>query len=302
VSAVEIKCPLPGKKFVPQIHYSLPVYYVSQVMLEMAALQCPELLFVSYTEQSTCVFKVTYSKELGQHMWDEIQTLYGERPELHPPLTSRLRNEAKQLKNEMQEFAEKNVQFLCEVPSIKGFSCAHEPTNGMTEFCTHPAQNCERNSSDQPCLIEETLMKAKTLVEETYELCRKKATEVLVFMMSDLDRFSNVGCGHSLPVAFGLQGPSLKTDCVNKMLRHVLQSAEEKGLHPLVFSSDGQIINLHTKDLDGKPLTVLQKAKMFWEEVKKIPKPELVKFFQHIRPGQPGHFSLSYMLHHVSLK
>ena len=52
---IEIKCPYPGKTFTTPVHYKLPTYYVPQVLCEMAVLKVDQLLFVSYSEQSTSV-------------------------------------------------------------------------------------------------------------------------------------------------------------------------------------------------------------------------------------------------------
>ena len=77
VTAIKIKCPLPGKKVVPDVHYRMPDYYVCQVLSEMTALNCTSLFYVCWTPQSTTVFKVQYDFELWQVIHQELTEIYG---------------------------------------------------------------------------------------------------------------------------------------------------------------------------------------------------------------------------------
>ena len=52
VSAIEIKCPVPGKKYTPDVHYTIPDYYVCQILSEMTALETDHLLYVCWTPKS----------------------------------------------------------------------------------------------------------------------------------------------------------------------------------------------------------------------------------------------------------
>ena len=69
--ASEIKCPIPGKKYSTDVHYSIPKYYVTQILSEMAALDCQELLYVSWTPESTTVMKAVFDETL----WQKIKTI-----------------------------------------------------------------------------------------------------------------------------------------------------------------------------------------------------------------------------------
>lgn len=104
--AVEVKCPYTEKRYTTQIHYNLPNFYVLQVMLEMQALNCQELIFLSYTDASSCVFKVQFSEELWAHIVEELRFLYGGQT---LQKQTRLRPEAKILKEKIKEFTRKNA-------------------------------------------------------------------------------------------------------------------------------------------------------------------------------------------------
>ena len=70
--AFKFKCPYPEKQYVPTVHYKVPDYYVVQLLCEMAALQCQTMLFISYSLESSTISKVTYSKTLFEHIWQEL--------------------------------------------------------------------------------------------------------------------------------------------------------------------------------------------------------------------------------------
>ena len=66
--AFEIKCPVPGKLFTTNQHYTIPQYYIPQLLAEMKALNCDKLYYVCYTPESTTVFEVLFDPLL----WDDM--------------------------------------------------------------------------------------------------------------------------------------------------------------------------------------------------------------------------------------
>ena len=77
VLACEFKCPLPGKKYTPDVRYVIPKYYIPQLLSEMVALQATELLYLSYTEETPTVFKVTFDQISWDIMTNELHRAYG---------------------------------------------------------------------------------------------------------------------------------------------------------------------------------------------------------------------------------
>ncbi|KAK7092212.1 hypothetical protein V1264_008000 [Littorina saxatilis] len=274
---LEIKCPYTQKSFVPQVHYQVPYYYVVQLLCEMTALQCTSLLFLSYTSESTTFFKVQYSEPLWKRIWEELERLYGD--EL-PKRPSKLSKCVPALKQQLKDFVAQNTEFLGEIPSLTSTPCKHESPSSTTFHNHEDEVPCLHNAP--PLMEQETpqaLYQAQECVKEAANLCRKRATEMFLFMMSDLHRHALP----SLPVAYGLQGPSLDTATVRRMLQRVLVSAEENHLEVVSFCCDGQFIKLVTSDMAGKPLTALQHQKAYYEEIKKIPKQTLLKYFNDLQ-------------------
>jgi hypothetical protein len=272
ICGFEFKCPVP-KTHSAQVQYSIPVYYAIQLLAQMHCLQCNELLYLSYTPESTTVFRVRFSEAVWEHVWTELSRLYGVDVVRRP---TKLGTFVKPLKEEMKEFLSTHVEFLAEIPSITGRPCHHAVS--AQGFTMHVAA-AEMLDGFPLIDLQGILLKAKSCIDEAYQLCRKRATELALFVMSDLDRVASFGTGHSIPVAYGLQGASLPADTLRKMLACVLRAADEQGVKPIVFSCDGAHIGLVVRDMLGKPLTTLQFQKQYWLEVKKMSKEVLVAFF-----------------------
>jgi phage host-nuclease inhibitor protein Gam len=130
----------------------------------MYALECKELIFLSYT----CVFRVAFSEDLCKEIIQEVKTLYGS--DTKPKLT-RFRKEAKGLKKKIKDYAQHNVQFVCELPSIKGKTCTHDQVSGKPDFRIHEGSKTE--SSELVADLEGTLLMAKRVIREAFHLCRR---------------------------------------------------------------------------------------------------------------------------------
>ena len=72
------------------------------------------------------------------------------------------------------------------------------------------------NQSEVTNEISDTCKDAKIITSESFQLCRKKATEILMFLMSNIDREKvNEGIDH-IPIAYAMNGNSLKTEMMRK--------------------------------------------------------------------------------------
>ena len=58
------------------MHYTLPVYYKTQVLSEMASNGCDKFTFVSYTPESSTVISGRLHKELWENVWSMVQETY----------------------------------------------------------------------------------------------------------------------------------------------------------------------------------------------------------------------------------
>lgn len=274
VVGIECKCPFPGKTFTTQVFYSLPKYYVTQVLSEMYALKTDLLYVLCYSEESTTVLKVTFDADLWRDIQNEIQRVYGGQKPIRPPKKSET-SKAIQLK--IDTFVERNVEFIAEVSSVKAMDCELKSVEDHV-FCSHNS-NIDRTNFDDVTLqrIQEVLYNCDIYVESAYKLTKPKASEFLGFMISDLDREYKAEQLHSIPIAYGLKGYSMPTTTLRCMIEQVLSECKQRGLYVPVCSFDGQWCRLVVRDREENPLTVLQLQKDVYASVRKMSKGEIIK-------------------------
>ena len=281
VLAFEFKCPFPGKVFTTPVHYSLPSYYILQVLSEMVVLRTDTLLYLCYSEETSTVLEVTFSEHLWSLVWQELVSVYGTKKPTRP-----MRKSSKliEIRAEMEIFLKENVSLIAEVPSVRAKPCYHaaRATPNFPYHFTHITNQQRVNVQPAMHNLIESLVSAEKGIQETYRLTKTRATEVLVFMLSDLDRIYKPEIPHSVPIAYGLQGRSLTTSVMRKMLRHVLSECAKRSLYVPVFSSDGQWYNLCVKDNADQPLTILQLQKSVWADVKKGKKTQILNELSEI--------------------
>ncbi|KAK3091345.1 hypothetical protein FSP39_019142 [Pinctada imbricata] len=114
LTAIEIKCPFPSDKQ-PPVHYKLPEYKVCRYLAEIAALNTDQLLYISYSKASMTVFRVLFSAELWQTIWDLVKTEYDREISTKP---TRNHPNLKTIKPQIKEFTNRNVQFFARFPHV----------------------------------------------------------------------------------------------------------------------------------------------------------------------------------------
>ena len=265
VFGIEIKCPYPGKVYTTPVHYKLPVRYVPPI--EMVTLNVNSLLYISYSEQSTVVLVADFDQDL----WDKLCKVT---TDLYPPdnatYPKRIHPDIKGIRKDMEAYTVNKVRKLCEVQSVKAIQCRHDQS-AVTEphHQTHSHNvnlNARETRTDD---LQNTLHKAGECINHAYQLCRLKASEVLVFLLANLDRIQKHEVKHAVPVAYACKGYSMKTDTMRHMIRCVLEECYNRGLYTPIVAIDGQWYNIAVRDSSGNPLTLLQLQKDIYNEAKK---------------------------------
>ena len=133
VKAIEIKCPLPGKVYTTDVHYVVPIYYICQILAEMSALKCENLLFISYTPQSTTVHKADFDRDLWNdlfHLATELLNESSRYPKKKHPAIEPLRKK-------LQLYQRDRISLLAEFPSAKAIPCVHQDLSRNTPYGNH---------------------------------------------------------------------------------------------------------------------------------------------------------------------
>jgi hypothetical protein len=115
-------------------------------------------------------------------------------------------------------------------------------------------------------------------IELAHDLQRRRATEVMVWVLTHIDRDTKTDLPCSVPIAFGLKDYKLTSGAFRNATNYVINKCQEKGLQICSLSTDGQWIQLMTRDNDGTPLTMLQLQKEVWSKSQKKSKVDICKY------------------------
>lgn len=223
---LEFKCPIPGKMFVPDVYYTFPVRYVIQVLSINIT-----LLLLCWTKESSTLFKVQYDAELWHEILRICVNIYcGEN--VRRPSKVQDHN----LKARLSTFVEHNTRLLAEVKSVSASPCSHlnssENATGFKHFFTHSCRD-DQSMSNLNYSVQSacnTYYNLKNGIKDAHEKTKNGCTEILVWVVSDLNRHYNPEKAHALPVAYGLKGYSLSTQILRNMHVEMIMELHRKGI------------------------------------------------------------------------
>ncbi len=268
VFACEFKCPSVSKYKLP-VYYEVPHYYVCQLLSEMAALKTKQLIFLSYSKTSATVFLVHFDDDLWNVISHKAKNIY---QCLDPKRPTKKPYYFQELNEKLRKFTDEKVTFLGEFPSCQLVTEQLEIVTSASD-CPFVFAGLEAESSGDTChaldLLMTSLSEAKQCIRILHNLCRKKATEVLVWLLQDTNREWKPERPHSIPIAYALKGYSLTAEVMRNMSNAVVLSCIENGIKVVGMAFDGQFINLLSRDSHGQPMTLLQLQKDVWNHARK---------------------------------
>ena len=262
----EFKCPKPNKERVTDQHYSLPVRYTTQVLAQMFAKKCEHLAYICYTPESSTFIQGTFDPTVWKEVWDLATELYTS----EAPRPSKKHTKTKMLLSSLQSYST-SCQFVAEFPSLIGIPCrcgnAENPSGVYGYHSDQIDANIQAMSMDDAVIMTKGSTKA---LEDAYQVMRKPAKEVLVTMISDLNRMSSEFSGYAVPIQYGLSGFSLSMDVARAFIHQAVEACYMRKMFVKVVAFDGQFVEISVTDNTGKPLTILQFMKKFWNDVTKL--------------------------------
>ena len=104
------------------------------------------------------------------------------------------------------------------------------------------------------------------IIEEPYELQRRKATGLLAFVISDTDGMDSAEHPNQISIAYALKEYSLSADALCKMANVVWNKCKEHGIDILCEATDCQWAHYCTRAEDGSPVTRIQFQKDVWNK------------------------------------
>ena len=157
-----------------RVHYEVPERYICQTLFEGQVLNAQNgTLYLCWTQESTTVHTVPTEPQIIEDSLDIVNEIYNTTVPKRP---TRVSKDAKPLKAKIKEHVSK-WELIGEFPSVKamtGVEC-DRPQYDVSASCTYSE------------LIRH-LMKAKASMVDSYNLHRKFASQVVVYLLADLDR------------------------------------------------------------------------------------------------------------------
>ncbi|CAG2209236.1 unnamed protein product [Mytilus edulis] len=273
--AFEFKCPKPGKQRTTDVHYTLPKYYSAQVLSQMFAKKTNSFTYISFSPDSTVFIDGKMDFDLWGDLWKMAEEIYTKDAK-RPTKRHEKRSETLQKVNEFVN----SCHFVAEFPSLRSLPCNCPPAFSKTDvFKSHRSKESDRDISKLPLQeMSIILEKCCSALDQAYNILRKPAKEVLLTVLSDLERNATIDntFAHALPIQYGLSGFSLTMISVRNILKDAVSACTEKELNVKVIAFDGQFLEISVEDDKGIPLTVLRFMKKFWEKVQHIDKVDKV--------------------------
>ena len=289
--ALEMKCPytpIHNKEMLP-VQYKCPEYYICQVMSEMKATNSNTCLFASCSPESVAMSYIDFSDNLWCEIWNLAMNFYSSGT---PKMPERLSSDSQKLKKSLHDYALDNSIIAVEVPTIecidtKSFESIEHPSNPMYRF--RPTyQETEYNEENLRQKIINCCNSTMVCIREAHDLCRRKATEVLLFVVTDTDREYSKDKPNAIPVAYALKGKSLKVSTLRQMMNDVRNTMKDNAIDILVEAYDGQWSGLVFCDQSNKPLTLFEVQRDCWIEYSGMSKDKLLSSIRKISMTCPA--------------
>ena len=175
-----------------------------------------------------------------------------------------------------------NVELIGEFPSVNAEVTSAPTTSINDQHHRDPVAvdyGC-KNIYIQDVLS--TLHQCKQVLPDQYQFTRVLATEILVFVITDLDRLFHFEHNNAHILAYGMKGFTLLTDTYRKMLLYVLSLCKAKNLYIPLVTSDSAFQRVAVRSASNEPLTLLQLQKDVWSEAKKTQKSAIISHFKNL--------------------
>ncbi|CAC5373179.1 unnamed protein product [Mytilus coruscus] len=159
----EFKCPFPNESTV-LVHYDIPLRYIPQILGEMSSTHTYHIIYLSWSAESSTVFRAKFDGDLWEMMMNEAIDLYGQNIPKRP---TRVSENAEEIKQRMITYRKTCVEFLCEIPSIKCTSNGISQTTTETPyvFPLHVHRENEETESNIEIVLTESVYNIKDLTK-----------------------------------------------------------------------------------------------------------------------------------------
>ena len=110
-AVLEVKCPVSADYKLP-VHYTVPKYYICQLLAEMAAMQVSQAIYICYSSESTTVCIASFDENLWEEIMLEVKRIYGDVHIENIKVPTRKSPAVSRLMKLIETFSAENVKFL----------------------------------------------------------------------------------------------------------------------------------------------------------------------------------------------
>ena len=261
--------------------YQIPWYHGCQLLCEMFAKQVGEAWYVLVGRRSVILFTLQFQTQIWVTVWNDIKSRYDT---FDPKRPKFLNPERKVIIQALKDYIANNSQFICEVPKL--IASTIEPLRGanilgpfrLVYSCMIDTKP-EEISTDR---INEIVERTTEVIEESYNLLRRLATELITFLLTDTDRQYNKKYPAHNPIAYAMKGKNLSMFQMRQMVEMVRDHCKEENVIIVCEASDGQFKNMVCRTIDNKPLTWIQWQRDNWVTQMKKSRQDLLTKFQDV--------------------
>ena len=267
--SLEIKCPYNNENPYADVLYNVPKIYVPQVTSQMFAFNSELGILATKSENSVIVKRITNDEEIWSDQTNILLDFY-DNETLRKP--TKFHHERKNVQNKINFFADYNFTVLMEVPVVTAFDNNKTGRHANTPFrtrvhCESPPLIWEKLFSELSVVLAECLC----VIKDAHNICRSKASEILLFMLSDSDRMKLLNDDtYTHVIGYGMKGYSLPVNVLCQMVELLRNILKDYKIPVLCESFDGQWANLAFKDINGQPLTLYHLLAKSWEEARNL--------------------------------
>lgn len=270
--SLEIKCPFPQYAGATPVFYNVKERHIVQSLAEAYVLGADEHLYISWSKQSSTVFRMKCNVNLLKKVFDEVNRLYYAEIPKRP---TRIEAETRKINDEVKAEVFK-AELLCEIPSVVASSKPATRQNTKSPYYQTVKTSSAIDTDLQITDVVQCLVKCKKTILEAYSFQKPVASEVMIYLLSDMDRTWKQEIGHGLPVAFLYKGYSFPMTTARGISEKVPKACDDKAIHVSCVAFDGQFAPLKDYDSHGNPMSLFAFQRQYWTNVKKMSKKELI--------------------------
>ena len=168
----------------------MPEIYVPQVTSEIFAFNSDKCLLATKSENSV-ILKFISEHEFTWELQCQILTDFYDHVISTKP--TKFHNKRNELKEQVKLYAHFECDVIAELPLVLGCEIACNERDGESPF--RKRKNFTHSVIDLTLLVDKVNVLAaesKCVIKDVHNICRDKASEILIFMLSDSDRMKLV--------------------------------------------------------------------------------------------------------------